>query len=94
MLISGFVDGKLIYILEFPFKYSKFVKHLEDQLRHRFEAGKDITGQFLRSASFDYRHFINSTNLRIVYILSKNKLKEYEPYIVKGFYEFLEGKAK
>jgi hypothetical protein len=94
MLISGFVDGKLIYILEFPFKYSKFVKHLEDQLRHRFEAGKDITGQFLRSASFDYRHFINCPNLRTVYILSKNKLKEYEPYIVKGFYEFLEGKAK
>jgi hypothetical protein len=94
MLISGFVDGKLIYIFEFPFNYSKFVKHLEEQLLHRFRKGKDITGQFLRSASFDYRHFINCPDLRIVYILGKSNLKEYQAYIVKGFYNFLDGKAK
>ena len=91
MLISGFVDGKLIYILEFPFNYSKFVKHLKEQLRHRFKKGKDITGQFLRSASFDYRHFISYPNLRVAYILDKDKLKKYQPFIVKGFYNFLEG---
>lgn len=89
MLISGFVDGKLIYILEFPFNYSEFVKHLEEQLQHRFEEGKDIAGQFLRSANFDYRRFINCPNLKIVYILDKDKLKKYQPYIVKGFYSFL-----
>ena len=94
MLISGFVDGKLIYILEFSFNYSEFVKHLENQLQYRFKTGKDITGQFLRSASFDYRHFINCSNLRIVYILDKGKLKKYQPYTVKGFYSFLEGKAE
>jgi hypothetical protein len=94
MLISGFVDGKLIYILEFPFNYPKFVKHLKDQLQHRFEKGKDITGQFLRSAGFDYRHFIDCPNLGIVYILDEVNFKKYRLYIVKGFYEFLEGKAK
>lgn len=94
MLISGFVDGKLIYILEFPFNYSKFTKHLEEQLLHRFKEGKDITGQFLRSANFDYKHFIGYANLKLHYILKKDKLKGYKPYIVKGFYEFLEKKAK
>jgi len=94
MLISGFVDGKLIYILEFSFNYPEFVKHLKEQLKHRFKSGKDITGQFLRSANFDYRHFIKCLKLRIVYVLDKNKLKEYKPYAVKGFYEFLERNAK
>jgi len=94
MLISGFVDGKLIYILEFPFGYSKFAKHLKDQLRRRFKKGKDITGQFLRSANFDYRRFVNCPNLKIVYILNKGKLRKYKSYIVKDFYEFLEKRTK
>lgn len=94
MLISGFVEGKLIYILEFPFKYSEYTKHLEEQLRHRFKKGKGIAGQFLRSASFDYRHFIDYPDLKTVYILDKDKLEKYQPYIVKGFYSFLEGISK
>ncbi|MEW6679780.1 MAG: hypothetical protein AB1297_02005 [bacterium] len=94
VLISGFVDGKLIYILEFPFSYPKFTKHLEGQLLKRFKEGKDITGQFLRSANFDYKHFIDYRDLKVNYILKKDKLKGYQPYIVKGFYEFLEEKAK
>lgn len=94
LLISGFVDGKLIYILEFPFNYPKFTKHLKEQLRHRFKEGKDVTGQFLRSANFDYKYFIDCPNLNIVYLLNKDKLEKYKPYIVKGFYEFLERKTK
>ncbi|MEW6103695.1 MAG: hypothetical protein AB1630_07795 [bacterium] len=94
VLISGFVDGKLIYILEFPFNYPKFTKHLEGQLLKRFKGGRDITGQFLRSANFDYKYFIDSPNLKIIYILKKDKLEGYKPYIVKDFYEFLKKKAK
>lgn len=93
MLISGFVDGKLIYILEFPFGFTIFTKHLKEQLRRRFKEDKDITGQFLRSANFDYKYFIDCPHLRIVYLLNKLKLKEYKPYIVRSFYEFLEKKA-
>jgi hypothetical protein len=94
MLISGFVDGKLIYIIEFPFNYPEFVKHLHRQLSRRFKKGKDITGQFLRSASFDYRYFIKCPDLKIVYILDKKELKKYTPFITKNFYEFLEQKTK
>lgn len=90
MLISGFVDGKLIYIIEFPFNYSEFVAQLKKQLLHRFSDGKDKTGQFLRSANFHYKHFINCPDLKIVYLLSKTILEKYRPYIIKGFYEFLE----
>ncbi len=94
MLISGFVEGKLVYILEFPFNYSEFTKHLEEQLYKRFKEGKDITGQFLRSANFDYKQFTNCKTLKVAYLLGKNKLREYSQYIVRDFYKFLESKAK
>ena len=58
MLVSGFVDGKLVYIIEFPFQCDSFVAKLRRQLNRRFPTG-DVTGQFLRSANFDYKDFIN-----------------------------------
>ena len=94
MLISGFVDGKLIYILEFPFAYSEFIKHLEEQLQHRFGNEKRTARQFLRSANFDYKYFIDCPNLKIIYLLSKDKLEKYKLYIVRDFYKFLEDKTK
>jgi len=94
MLISGFVDGKLIYILEFPFVYSEFIKHLEEQLQYRFGNEKRTSGQFLRSANFDYKYFIDCSNLKIIYLLGKDKLGKYKPYIVRDFYKFLEEKTK
>lgn len=47
------------------YTFERFVRHLKDQLQRRFKKGKDITGQFLRSANFDYRYFIDCPNLRI-----------------------------
>lgn len=94
MLISGFVDGKLVYIVEFPFNSPNFIKRLEEQLKNRFREGEDITAQFLRSANFNYKHFINCPELKIVYPLDKDEIEKYEPYIVKDFYKFLEGRVK
>lgn len=97
MLVSGFVDGKLIYILEFPFNSPDFVKNLEIKIRRwqrKLRGSKSIIGQFLRSADFDYKDFIKSSNLKIVYLLNKTELSKYKPYIAKGFYNFLEKKAK
>ncbi|HHT9154862.1 MAG TPA: hypothetical protein ACFYD5_03515 [Candidatus Tripitaka sp. YC43] len=93
MLVSGFVDGRLVYILEFPFGFSDFIKNLEKKLYHRFGEGKRTSGQFLRGANFNYKHFIKYSELKIVYLLAKDKLEEFKPYIVKDFYKFLEGKA-
>lgn len=94
MLMSGFIDGRLIYILEIPFNHPDFVKHLEEQLRRRFKEGKDVSGQFLRSANFDYRYFINSLKLKIIFLLKKKELVKYSQYIVKDFYKFIESKSK
>jgi len=88
MLVSGFVDGRLIYILEFPFKCNSFVSKLRKQLNRRFPEG-DISGQFLRSANFDYRDYIKCEDLKVVFCLPKSELNKYKNKIVKGFYEFL-----
>ncbi len=97
MLVSGFVDGKLIYIIEFPFSSPGFVKNLEIKIQkwqRKLKGSKSIKGQFLRSADFNYKDFIKSPNLKIVYLLNKNELAKYEPYISKDFYKFLKEKAE
>lgn len=93
ILVSGFVDGKLIYILEFPFKAGDFTKKLEAQLYKQFPKRKHIAGRFLRSANFDYHDYINSTKLRIVFLISKSALEAHREYINQGFFKFLYGKA-
>ncbi len=88
MLVSGFIDGKLIYIIEFPFSCKSFVKKLNRQLGKRFPKG-DITGQFLRSANFDYRDYISCKEMIIIFLILKQELKKYKQNIVKDFYKFL-----
>lgn len=87
MLVGGFVDGELIYILEFPFSYIDFVKNLQKQLKRRFPSG-DKSGQFLRSASFSFEHYKNYKNLRKIY-LKKQSLEANKQHFTKNFYNFL-----
>lgn len=89
MLMSGFVDGKLLYILEFPFNTETFIDKLKIQLIKNFPDGKDKLGHFLRSANFDYRDYIDSTELKKIYILPKEELKNYKDFITIKFYNKL-----
>jgi hypothetical protein len=97
MLVSGFVDGKLIYILEFPFSCPTFVNNLKlkvERWQGKMQGSQSTKGQFLRSADFDYTNYIYCSKLKVVYLLSKPELVKYKPYIISEFYQFLEGKAK
>jgi hypothetical protein len=97
MLVSGFVDGKLIYIIEFPFKSPDFIKNLNNKIKKwksKMKGSRTTKGQFLRSADFDYKDYIKSPGLKIVYLLSKSELEKYKDYMVKGFFEFLWSKAR
>jgi hypothetical protein len=97
MLVSGFVNGKLIYIIEFPFNFRDFLKNLETQIRKwrkKLKGSKSTKGQFLRSANFNYKDFIKCSDLKIIYLLNKTELSKYESYIDKRFYKFLKAKTK
>jgi len=89
ILVSGFIDGKIIYLLEFPFNYKNFVLNLRKQLLKRFPGGKDIPTEYLRSANFSYKDFSNCKELKIVYLIKPQELERYRKYFIKDFYDFL-----
>ncbi|OHB17560.1 MAG: hypothetical protein A2749_00600 [Parcubacteria group bacterium RIFCSPHIGHO2_01_FULL_45_26] len=93
MLVSGFTDGRLVYILEFPFKHKSFIDKLNKQLNKYFPSGKHTKGSFLRSANFDYKDYIFSRDLKIIFLLSKKELLKCKDYINRKFFTFLYEKS-
>jgi len=87
MLVSGFIDGELIYVLEFPFRCRNFVKNLHRQLNRRFPRG-DRSNEFLRSATFSFEHYKNCGRLRFVY-LNRNSLGSKKKHLTGKFFDFL-----
>jgi hypothetical protein len=87
MLISGFIDGKLIYVLEFPFLCKPFTQNLDKQLKDKFPRG-DRKTYYLRNASFTYKNYMSS-DVKVVYLLSKDELRQYCPFIDKKFFDIL-----
>jgi len=67
MLVSGFVDAYLVYILEFPFTCPEFVQRLEKQLAGRWGRGERKKGEFLRSAQFSFIHYKDCPQLKVIY---------------------------
>ena len=90
MLVSGFVNGRLIYIFEFPFSSANFADNLRAQLEKKFPGGKRDSGDYLRSATFTYRNFIDD-NPKLVYVLPASELESYKDYIDRNFYKVLTG---
>ena len=90
MLTAGFVDGRLIYILEFSFNEQSFTSRLQEQLERRFPNG-DISGQYLRSASFTFNHYKDVGSLNPVFILPNQERDKVKARISRNFNQFLEG---
>ena len=94
MLISGFIDGKLIYIIEFPFKNNDFCNRLKIQLEKKFPNKIRKEGDYLRSCSFSFKDYIYSNDFKIKFLLQKEELQEYSSFINNKFYQELEKYAK
>lgn len=94
MLVSGFVDGKLIYILGFPFTTPSFLQKIRTQLEKQFSNEGHVKGRFLRSANFDHRDYIASPKIEVIFLLPIMELEYHHSYINKKFFEFLHGKAR
>lgn len=87
MLISGFIDGQLIFILEFSFNHPHFVEHLQKQLRAKFPNG-DKSGLYLRSASFSFNNY-KDCEINIIFIAPLDILHSNQQYIDKNLFDFL-----
>lgn len=80
MLVSGFVDGRLVYIFKFDFNEQDFTNRFAEQLARRFPDG-DIVGQWLRSAGFSFKNFEQAETLKTFCPLSKQELNQLDKYI-------------
>lgn len=79
LLCSGFVDGELQYILEFPFSaiYDRLAKELTK-----------IKGPYLRSATFNFSHYQDIEGLLVVYV-NKSAILANKKYFNKKLHQFL-----
>ncbi len=86
ILISGFIDGKLIYIIEIPFNCLE--KHILNKLRKKFGDNLERKkGNYLRTLEFSYLSYKNCEYIELIF-LSEN-IEEYKNCLTKPFYEFL-----
>jgi len=85
MLVSGFVDGQLIYILEFPFKCIS--NEIKRQLDRYFKDKKRKRGEYLRSATFSFKHYKNCPSLRVIY--KTDKIAQFGRFITKELFKYL-----
>ena len=81
LLCSGFIDGELQYILEFPFSaiYGRLKKQLPE---------KRAVGTYTRMASFNFSHYGDYPTIKIIY-LNKRAIKKSEKYFNKKFCRYL-----
>lgn len=97
MSVSGFINGKIVYIVEFPFNHSTFKQHLKDKVTKALPDG-DKEGKYCRSASFGFKHFKDCEELNVVFTSTDFKEKSYDStfknYITKTFYTWLKQKSK
>lgn len=91
MLIAGFINGELIFILEFPFNHKNFTAKLKNQLKKRFPKG-DKPGEFLRSANFSFEDYSKCKNLKLIY-LNKESLEKTKINFTKKFFDFLKSNS-
>lgn len=91
ILCSGFIDGELQYILEFPFLA------LANVLRQKLEVffkNKEIgaKGEYLRSATFSLKDYQDNASLRIIYI-NREAILRNKKYFNKNLFQFLVGEV-
>ncbi|WP_342262591.1 MULTISPECIES: hypothetical protein [unclassified Spiroplasma] len=86
MILSGFLDGKLLYIISFSYSESLFMEKLKQQLENKYPDGDKI-GFWLRSANFSYLDYKDAESLELIYL--NQNIDEYKFAFVNQFFELL-----
>ena len=85
MLVSGFIDGHLVYILEFPFSYLE--GEIRRQLDRFFKKKPRRPGEYLRSASFSFKHYKAAPELKVLY--RAPNLDNFKQFLTRDLFLFL-----
>ncbi len=85
IIASGFVDGRLVYILEFP--YRCIAKRIRKQVENRFPNWVRKAGEYVRGSTFSFTHYKDCSDLRPIFVNSD--LERYQKYLTRELYELL-----
>lgn len=85
ILVAGFGDGNLVYVLEVPF--ACLYETLKAQLDKQF-CGERPTGVFLRSANFTFRNYENRPEVKCVFL--RPDWKRFRNWLTRDFQIYLE----
>ena len=88
MSLSGFDNGKVLYILEIPYKI--LADRIEEQLIARLPNG-DLPNNYVRSASINFKHYSES-DIKVVFV-SPN-IRSHKHAMVKKLFDFLTKKGE
>ena len=89
MVLGGFINGRLIYVCQFPFNSESFTGRLNDELLKEFPGGEDIVGKYRRSAGFRLRDYKDIDDIKVEVMVSRDYLASYKSFITKQLYSFL-----
>ncbi|MCS7207579.1 MAG: hypothetical protein NZ951_06595 [Dehalococcoidia bacterium] len=87
LLVSGFVDGRMVYVLEFPFSCPTFIGHLRTLLHKRWPTGRRSPGEYYRSASFSFKHYKDCPDLKVIW--RNPQVETYQRYLTRELYQYL-----
>jgi hypothetical protein len=86
MLVSGFLDGKILFVISFNYNSTDFTNEIERQLTKHLPDG-DIVSRYVRSIKFSYKHFIHSDSMKIEYLSSE--LHDFKSRFTKPFFDMI-----
>jgi hypothetical protein len=88
MLISAYINGVLMFIIEFPFKHSTFASHIKARLESELPGG-DKPGRS-KTVSFAYTSYKDCREARLIYLTPEINHKILKGACTKNFYSYLQ----
>lgn len=67
MIVSGFYEGKILFLISFLYNSPEFVENIEKKLKTQLPNG-DIKNRYVRSLQFTYKNYQNSDSFKIEYL--------------------------
>jgi|APGre2960657404_1045060.scaffolds.fasta_scaffold10626_2 hypothetical protein len=86
MVVSGFLDGKLMFLVTFNYNSLPFIQEINRQLQKQLPKGDELN-RYVRSVKFSYKHFKDSDTFKIEFL--SPIINEYEFKFTKPFFKIL-----
>lgn len=87
ILVSAYINGVLMFIIEFPFQHQEFRDHIKNSVLRAIPNG-DESGRG-KTVSFLYSQYKNCEEARLVYLTGLKNLKLLQACCTKKFYLYL-----